>query len=77
MSIDKFYEIVTGNKYFLKKIIEILPTVMDDVIDDIAKNKSQYNTVLSELAEIDSNILKSLYLLSFKSYEGFDTLDFQ
>lgn len=77
MSIDKFYEIVTGDKHSFKKLIEILPTVMDDVIDDIAKNKSQSNTVLSELAEIDSNILKSLYLLSFKSYEGFDTLDFQ
>jgi hypothetical protein len=30
------------------------------------------NTVLEELQAIDRNILKSLYLLSFKKYEGFD-----
>jgi len=75
ISIDKFYEIVTGEKYAFKQIVEILPKVMDDVILEIGKD-GIVNIVFDELKQIDENMFKSLYLLSFKKYEGFNDLKF-
>ena len=74
MSIDKFYEVVTGEKEAFKQLVEALPKVMDDVLEEIQQNGIE-NTVFEELEGIDENILKSLYLLSFQRYEGFDSLD--
>ncbi|HHB93596.1 MAG TPA: Eco47II family restriction endonuclease [Campylobacterales bacterium] len=74
VSIDKFYEIVTGEKEAFRELVETLPKVMDDVLEDIQRNHID-NSVFDELKNIDNNILKSLYLLSFKKYEGFDSLD--
>jgi prolyl oligopeptidase PreP (S9A serine peptidase family) len=76
VSIDKFYEIVTGEKEAFKQLVEILPKVIDDVLKNIQQNSIQ-NSVFDELKLIDDNILKSLYLLSFKRYEGFDNLNMQ
>jgi len=73
VSIDKFYELVTGEKEGFKQLVEALPKVMDDVLEDIQQNGIE-NSVFKELQEIDENMLKSLYLLSFKRYEGFDSL---
>ena len=74
VSIDKFYEIVTGEKEAFKNLVEVLPKVMDDVLSELTQNNIQ-NTVLEELSIIDENLLKSLYLLSFGRYEGFNNLD--
>ncbi len=74
VSIDKFYELVTGEKEAFKQLVEVLPQVMDDVLKEIQQNGIE-NTVFKELEDIDENILKSLYLLSFKKYEGFYSLD--
>ena len=73
VSIDKFYELVTGEKEGFKQLVEALPKVMDDVLKDIGQLGIE-NSVFEELQKIDDNILKSLYLLSFKKYEGFNTL---
>ena len=70
ISIDKFYEIVTGEKDAFKKLMEVLPMVIDDVIEETGSCCIQ-NIVIEELKDIDENLLKSLYLLSFKKYEGF------
>ena len=43
-------------------------------------NLKEFNknfSVFKELKEIDNNMLKSLYLLSFKKYEGFQNLNIQ
>jgi len=72
VSIDKFYSIVTGDTFAFKKICEILPLILDDVITDVKRGKIE-NTVYNELNKISPNILKSLYLLSFEKYDGFDT----
>ena len=70
VSIDKFYELVTGDILAFKKLCEILPKVIEDVVNHITlDNKS--NTVVSELEDISPNLLQSLYLLSFSKYEGF------
>ena len=71
MSIDKFYALVTGDPIAFKKLCEKLPLIIQDIIesDDF---KVGSNSVLSELTNIDSNLLKSIYLISFREYEGFD-----
>ncbi len=70
VSIDKFYELVTGNRLAFKQLCETLPNVIDDVVK--ANDFSvESNSVVKELKKISPNLLKSLYLLSFKQYEGF------
>ena len=74
VSIDKFYALVTGEKEAFKNLCEVLPSVLDDVIknQDEARIK---NSVFEELQEISSDrLLKSIYLLSFEKYDGFNTL---
>jgi hypothetical protein len=73
ISIDKFYEMVTGDKDAFKRVCEVLLQVIDDVIKS-KKVSIIKNTVFSELEKLSPKLLKSIYLLSFKKYEGFDTL---
>lgn len=60
----------------LKKLCAALPLIIDDVVRDMTKSEKA-NTVLDELKAIDTDILKSLYLLSFKKYEGFNEFSFR
>lgn len=71
ISIDKFYEIVTGQKNSFKDLCEKLPIILDDVIASM-ENRDKKNTVFKELEQISPNLMKSIYLLSFSRYEGFD-----
>jgi hypothetical protein len=71
VSIDKFYQLVTGERLAFKKLCEKLPAIIQDIVEDNAII-AESNSVFKELEEIDSNLLKSIYLLSFKKYEGFD-----
>ena len=79
ISIDKFYELVTGQSDAFMKLCEQLPTVIDDIVSDLELNKEDEGDVLTksatniltELEGISDNTLKSLYLLSFKEYKGF------
>ena len=70
VSIDKFYELVTGKKTAFKELCEQLPKVIEDIVSDIELD-DESNTVFAELEQISPNLLKSLYLLSFEKYEGF------
>lgn len=74
VSIDKFYEMVTGDRLAFKKLCEKLPTIIADVVEETEFDTST-NTVAHELKQIDTNLMKSIYLLSFKKYEGFDTFE--
>lgn len=74
VSIDKFYEIVTGEKQAFKNLCEKLPIVISDVLSSI-EDEIMQNSVFEELQRISPDILKSLYLLSFSKYEGFDSFD--
>lgn len=71
VSIDKFYEIVFDDKTAFMRLCKALPSILDDVIADTHKGVIQ-NTVYSELQKLSTNTLKSLYLLAFETYEGFD-----
>lgn len=70
VSIDKFYEIVTGRQTAFFELCTVLPIVIQDVVDDI-KSMTKENTVFKELSKISDDLLTSIYLLSFKHYEGF------
>lgn len=71
VSIDKFYEIVFGDSEAFLKLCKALPTILDDIIEEVKETKIN-KTVLNELHKISSDTFKSLYLLAFKTYEGFD-----
>jgi len=71
VSIDKFYELVTGDKNSFRDLCQVLPKVIDDVLEKVSLNKDQ-NTVFKELKAISPNLFKSIFLLSFKKYEGFN-----
>jgi hypothetical protein len=64
ISIDKFYEIVTGEKESFKQLVETIPIVMDDILKD-DPSKITKNNVYSELLEKDENIIKSLHFIIF------------
>lgn len=70
VSIDKFYELVTGEPEAFKQLCEVLPTVMDDILKEL-KSEILENSVFEELQMLGSDIIKNIFLLSFKTYEGF------
>lgn len=71
VSIDKFYEIVTGNKTAFKELCLVLPIVIKDVVDSMVEEVVK-NTVLNDLKKYGVNTLTSIYLLAFQKYEGFE-----
>ncbi len=71
VSIDQFYQIVFGDSTAFARLCQALPIILDDVIDSLDHETNQ-NTVFDELAALSPDIMKSLYLLAFKKYEGFD-----
>lgn len=75
ISIDKFYGIVTDDKFAFQKLCEVLPQVIRDVVNTLDIRKKE-NSVFKELSEISTDLLTSIYLLSFEKYEGFDKLKF-
>ena len=74
VSIDKFYELVTGERDSFKNLCEALPKVLDDVIASQPKETLE-NSVFEELSKLSPNLLKSLYLLSFSKYDGFENFE--
>ena len=71
VSIDKFYDIVFGDPNAFMKLCKALPRILDDVISDTHENLIE-NRVYSELQEVSADTFKSLYLLAFENYEGFN-----
>lgn len=69
VSIDKFYDLVFGGTHAFFKLCKALPSILDDVISD-DKSIVLENTVYEEMDKDD--FAKSLYLLAFSTYEGFD-----
>jgi hypothetical protein len=51
-----------------------LPLILDDVIKEEAHYGTIENKVYTELSALSVDTLKSLYMLAFKTYEGFDNL---
>ena len=76
ISIDKFYELVTGDQTAFADLCRVLPHV---IADAIRQNRERLieNTVLQELQQNQAeNILQNLYLLAFREYQGFENFQF-
>ena len=69
ISLDRFYNIVFGDRYAFYKLCKALPDILSDVIEEDTTARLQ-NTVYDELDKTD--FYKSLYMLAFKTYEGFE-----
>ena len=72
ISIDKFYEIITGDKEAFAKICRQLPRTIEKLMRDNHTLQVERDTVIEELKEMDQDILTSLYKLAFKTYGGFE-----
>lgn len=72
MSMDKFYALVFGDELAFFKLCKALPLIIEDVVNEnpglILKN-----TVYKELIGKHADMLTSLYLLAFSTYEGFNS----
>ncbi len=71
ISIDRFYEKVTGNASAFADLCSVLALVIDDVLAENPQVLSE-NSVLKELRSKGADILKTLFMLSFGEYRGFD-----
>lgn len=71
VSIDKFYEEVTGDKEAFYKICRQLPVIIDEIISENDEFVAEQDTVINELRSNNPDVLKSLYMLAFSTYEGF------
>ncbi len=74
VSMDRFYTLVTGEENAFRRLCEVLPKVLDDVVSAMPQEVVQ-NSVFEELHALSPNLLKSLYLLSFEHYAGFEFFD--
>jgi hypothetical protein len=72
VSIDSFLSEVTGNQNAFHDLCEVLPFIIDEVIEsETISGFFSEDTVFEELQNMDPNIKKSLYLLAFEGYIGF------
>lgn len=75
VSIDKFYEIVTGDPQAFAKLCQKLPSVIRDVLNNEKTQIIQNTVILDIQKENIEHILTSLYLITFRKYQGFDKFD--
>ncbi|WP_051675961.1 Eco47II family restriction endonuclease [Ureaplasma canigenitalium] len=71
ISIDKFFELVTGIKDAFKIICMQLPNTIEKIILQNQNLLAKQDTVINELKNIDNVTLVALYKLAFETYEGF------
>lgn len=71
ISIDKFYELVTGDPNSFKNICLQLPYTIKKLLQKHDDLQIPKDTVLQELNAKGDEILISLYRLAFSTYEGF------
>lgn len=75
VSLDKFYEQVTGKNTAFADLCAVLPKVISDVVSAQNQNFIQ-DSVIADLYQTGTqDILKYLYLLVFQNYQGFEQFD--
>ena len=76
VSLDHFYEIVTGEQDAFYKICMILPEVIEKVVKESKDVKIPKDTVLEELEKIadskKASLVMATYMLGFSTYKGFN-----
>lgn len=73
MSMDKFYALVFNDEQAFYKLCMELPYIIQDVVEE-NPGLALSNTVYSELTKEHADVLTSLYILAFSTYEGFQNL---
>ncbi|UUM20558.1 Eco47II family restriction endonuclease [Mycoplasma sp. 2045] len=71
MSIDKFYEFITEDKFAFKKLCDQLIDTLPKVVKEMGNVKRPKDTVLDELNDISTEISKALFEIAFKNYDTF------
>lgn len=75
VSIDKFFEIVTGQSDAFYQICMVLPEVIQEIVNKSNLIKTNDDTVYEELQELakrkQGSFILALYMLGFESYIGF------
>lgn len=75
VSIDQFYEVVTGQPNAFADLCAVLPRVIGDVVTQ-EETVLIENTVLADLQKHGvHDILQNLYLLAFQKYQGFERFE--
>ena len=83
VSIDKFYELVTGEPDAFYQMCMVLPKVIENVVAESVSLKSQRDTVSEELHSIakcingqedELSMAIAVYMLGFSSYNGFNEI---
>ena len=72
VSMDKFYGLVFDDRHAFYKLCKTLPSIINDVLTDNPRLAIS-NTVYQELSEISTDMMSSIYLLAFSTYEGFES----
>lgn len=76
VSIDRFYETVTGEPDAFYRMCMILPVVVEEVVNDAKSISVPDDTVLQEINHIADtkgiSFVMALYMLGFDSYAGFN-----
>lgn len=77
LSMDQFYEMVTGVEDAFFKMCMVLPSVIEEVIHEEGENLIPHDTVYDELKKIGGKdneyFALAIYLLAFSSYTGFSS----
>lgn len=80
VSLDQFYELVTGDKNAFYKMCIVLPDVIESVVNSGEGVKVPEDTVLDELKNIAKHLdeesdqlsmAMAIYMLGFNTYNGF------
>jgi hypothetical protein len=71
VSMDKFYELVTGIPNAFYQICQQLPITIDKLIKSNIVETAEPDTVIDELKVKNPDLMKAIYLLAFESYNGF------
>jgi hypothetical protein len=77
ISIDKFYELVTGQSNAFAQLCTVLPTVLSDIVTSYSTAENTTASILKDLSEIHPHFLTALYRHAFKTYEGFGSFECQ
>lgn len=76
VSLDKFYELVTGDENAFYKLCMVLPEIIENVVSTMDEKMVPHDTVLDELKALatddkDLSIAMATYMLGFSTYNGF------
>lgn len=72
VSIDKFYELVTGIENAFYLVCKQLPVTIEKLIKNDVVDTVEQDTVIDELKAKNPDLLKAIYLLAFETYNGFE-----